>query len=194
MDVSRRMVLALGGSALVGAVSGCLQFTDPDAGTATETRAATDTPTPTATPTPSVEDVLDDETLTWLGSEATESYSDRLGSDTVTVTVGDSEEFDQEFTPAVLRVEVGTTVRWGWTGDGGVHNVVSADDETVEASQAGDEYEIEVGDGPIDSGSATGGSDTTYEHTFESSGTYRYYCQPHYPLGARGVVVVVSTM
>ena len=176
MDANRRQLLALGSGVLTGALGGCLQLTDPSEETATENRDVTDTPTPTATPTPSVEDVLDEETLEWLGNEATESFRDRTGSDTATVTVGDADRFEQEFTPAVLRVGTSTTVRWEWTGEGGSHNVVSD------------------GDGPLDSGDVAAGSEATVEYTFEEPGTYRYHCQPHGGLGARGVVVVVSTV
>ncbi|MDS0281665.1 plastocyanin/azurin family copper-binding protein [Halomicroarcula sp. S3CR25-11] len=31
---------------------------------------------------------------------------------------------------------------------------------------------------------------STFEHTFESAGTYLYYCAPHLGFGMRGAVVV----
>lgn len=184
MDVSRRKLLTLGSGALTGAVGGCLQFTDPEAAP-TAGENATEPSTATPTPTPSVGEVIDEETVEWLGGETAATFADRTDSDTATVTVGNADNED-EFDPAVLRVTTGTTVTWEWAGIGTTHNVVSAAEDPLE-----DDSQIEVGDGPLDSGSVSSDADTTYDHTFESSGTYRYYCQPHYALGARGVVVVV---
>jgi halocyanin-like protein len=184
MDASRRTLLALGGSALPGTIGGCLQFTDPEE-VPTAGATATESSTATPTPTPSAGEVLDAETLEWLGGEDEVTFADRTGSDTATVTVGNADNED-EFDPAALRVTTGTTVTWEWAGIGTTHNVVSAAEDPLE-----DDSEIEAGDGPLDSGGVTGDSDATYDHTFESTGTYRYYCQPHYALGARGVVVVV---
>ncbi|GGN24498.1 plastocyanin/azurin family copper-binding protein [Halarchaeum nitratireducens] len=31
----------------------------------------------------------------------------------------------------------------------------------------------------------------TYSYTFETAGTYKYYCEPHLSLGMKGVTVVV---
>jgi plastocyanin len=31
-----------------------------------------------------------------------------------------------------------------------------------------------------------------FEHTFEATGTHRYYCAPHKALGMKGVVEVVE--
>jgi plastocyanin len=41
------------------------------------------------------------------------------------------------------------------------------------------------------SGTAEEGSDVTFEHTFEETGTYRYLCVPHESLGMVGAVHVV---
>ncbi|MFC6976072.1 plastocyanin/azurin family copper-binding protein [Halomicroarcula sp. GCM10025709] len=42
----------------------------------------------------------------------------------------------------------------------------------------------------MDSGSLASSADTTYSHTFETEGTYRYVCTPHEGLGMKGAVVV----
>ena len=97
------------------------------------------------------------------GTETTDGTTvDARGQDTLTVTVG---AFDS---PAVW-VDPGTTVTWEWTGSGGSHNIVAADD----VFRSGD---------PTGSGS--------YEHVFESEGTHTYYCDPHRGVGMRGAVVV----
>ncbi|WP_336338212.1 halocyanin domain-containing protein [Haloarcula brevis] len=76
------------------------------------------------------------------------------------------------FDPPAINVSTGTTVVWEWTGQGAGHNVVSE------------------GEGPLDSGSAVAEEGTTYEYTFEESGTYLYNCVPHRALGMVGAVVV----
>ena len=74
------------------------------------------------------------------------------------------------FKPPAVRVSSGTTVVWEWTGKGGSHNVVAADGSF--------QSKLVVDEGH------------TFEHTFESSGTVRYYCQPHETVGMKGAVVV----
>ncbi|MFB6074418.1 MAG: halocyanin domain-containing protein [Haloarculaceae archaeon] len=96
----------------------------------------------------------------------------RLDQDTVTVTVGaQGNGGNLAFGPPAIRVSPGTTVRWEWSGNGGAHNVVADD-------------------GSFQSGSPVAEAGTTFEHTFEETGIYKYYCQPHKPLGMKGAVVV----
>jgi len=97
---------------------------------------------------------------------------DRRGNDEVTVDVGvDANGGAFGFGPAAVRVSPGTTVVWEWTGEGGQHNVVAEDDT-------------------FDSGQAVSSADTTFEHTFEETGTYLYVCTPHEAIGMKGAVVV----
>jgi len=96
---------------------------------------------------------------------------DETGSDEVTVEVGSQGNGGAfGFGPAAVAVSSGTTVVWEWTGDGGGHNVVAenGDFESETTSEAG----------------------FTFEHTFESSGTYEYVCVPHETMGMKGAVVV----
>ncbi|GCF12612.1 hypothetical protein Harman_05470 [Haloarcula mannanilytica] len=93
--------------------------------------------------------------------------------DEVTVAVGaEGNGGAFAFDPPAVQVSTGTTVVWEWTGEGAGHNVVSE------------------GDGPLDSGSAVSEEGTTYEYTFEETGTYLYNCVPHVALGMKGAVVV----
>ncbi|RMB18457.1 halocyanin-like protein [Haloplanus aerogenes] len=96
---------------------------------------------------------------------------DQTGSGNVTVQVGtEANQGAYGFGPAAIQVDTGTTVTWEWTGNGGMHNV---------AADSGDfssELKQEAG--------------FTFEHTFESSGVVKYFCQPHKALGMKGVVVV----
>jgi halocyanin-like protein len=96
-----------------------------------------------------------------------ESVADETGSDSVTVDVGAADGL--AFGPAAVRISTGTTITWEWTGNGGSHNVIAEDDTF-------DSGELQV------SGS--------FEHTFESTGAYNYFCQPHKQSGMKGAVIV----
>lgn len=103
-----------------------------------------------------------------------ENYSgvvDESGADSVTITVGAEGNGDAyAYEPAAVKISTGTTVVWEWSGDGGTHNVV---DE-------GGAFESELVD---DEGH-------TFEHTFDKTGTYKYLCEPHEPMGMKGGIIV----
>ncbi|MFC6863558.1 halocyanin domain-containing protein [Halomicroarcula sp. GCM10025817] len=110
----------------------------------------------------------------WLASVGNfdGTVTDRTDAETTTVTTGaEGNGGHFAFTPPVLKIETGTTVRWEWTGNGGGHNVAFED------------ADIESGDVLPEPG-------VHFEHTFESSGSYLYSCLPHKALGMRGAVVV----
>lgn len=97
---------------------------------------------------------------------------DRTGLETVTVQVGaQGNDGYFAFEPPAVRVSRGTTVTWEWTGQGGAHDVVALD-----GSFASD---------------LTADADASFSHTFDATGTVRYYCSPHRALGMKGTVVVV---
>ncbi|KAB1196657.1 MULTISPECIES: halocyanin domain-containing protein [Haloferax] len=106
--------------------------------------------------------------------ERTQNYDgvrDLTGEDSVTVEVGaEGNGGGFAFGPAAVKISPGTTVVWEWTGNGGTHNVL----------HRGGEFESEL----------TAIEGTTFEHTFEETGEYRYVCVPHETLGMVGVVVV----
>jgi halocyanin-like protein len=96
---------------------------------------------------------------------------DKTGKEEVTVEVGvENGQGPYGFGPPAIRVSPGTTVVWEWTGKGGSHNVIHTEGnfESELVSEAGH----------------------TFSHTFESSGTYKYFCRPHKALGMKGAVVV----
>ena len=100
-----------------------------------------------------------------------DSIEDMTGQSEVTVDVGvEANGGAYGFGPAAIRVDQGTTVVWVWTGEGSIHNVAHTDGE----------FESEQ----------TDEAGFTFEHTFESSGTYLYECTPHVGLGMKGAVVV----
>ncbi|MFB6074186.1 MAG: halocyanin domain-containing protein [Haloarculaceae archaeon] len=105
----------------------------------------------------------------WLSDTASyDGVHDHTGQSTVTVAVGGAD--GRSFEPAAVRVDAGTTVRWEWTGGGSAHDV------TAEDGGFQSDYHTEAG--------------ATFEHTFDASGTTRYFCVPHEYAGMKGVVVV----
>jgi halocyanin-like protein len=100
------------------------------------------------------------------------TVTDRTGQDSVTIEVGaQGNGGGFAFAPPAVRIDPGTTVTFEWTGEGGQHNVVA---------EEGADFESEL----------TAEAGFTFEHTFESEGTVKYYCSPHRALGMKGVVVV----
>ncbi|WP_435176738.1 halocyanin domain-containing protein [Halorussus sp. AFM4] len=96
---------------------------------------------------------------------------DKTGQSEVTVKVGAKGNGGNfAFAPAAVKVSTGTKVVWEWTGKGSLHNVV-ADGGAFESEQTQKEG-------------------FTFSHTFDSAGTYKYYCTPHKPMGMKGAVVV----
>lgn len=85
------------------------------------------------------------------------------------------------FEPAEVQILQGTTVNFVWDSDG--HNVV------VEAQPEGAGWSgTEGGTGQLyDTGHE-------YSHTFETLGTYDYYCSPHRSAGMVGSIEVVESI
>ena len=81
------------------------------------------------------------------------------------------------FEPATIYASPGTTITWNWESD--THNIV------VENQPDGANWEGT--EGPPTKVYDTG---HTYEHTFDTKGTYAYYCQPHRTSGMVGEVII----
>jgi len=98
--------------------------------------------------------------------------ADATGQDEVTISVGAQGNGGAfAFDPPAVQIDPGTTVVWEWTGEGGQHNVVA---------EEGADFESEL----------TAEAGFTFEQTFDSEGTIKYYCQPHRALGMKAVLVV----
>jgi plastocyanin len=95
----------------------------------------------------------------------------------VVVQVLGSGSSPNQFSPASISVEPGTSVTWQWADDAVSHNVVPDDGNTPERS--GDPI-----NGPH-----------TYSYTFNTPGTYHYHCQTHGGTGGAGMsgTVTVTT-
>ena len=81
------------------------------------------------------------------------------------------------FEPEELTIAPGTTVKWVWESDN--HNVVP------ESQPDGANWQGTPGapDKTYDTG-------YEYSHTFETTGTYEYFCQPHKAAGMVGTITV----
>lgn len=104
------------------------------------------------------------------------NIADKTGSEKVSVKVGAQGNGDHlAFSPAALRVSTGTTISWKWTGEGGLHNVVSTD---------ASDFDFKSGD-PKESGDP-------FEQSFDETGVGLYYCDPHRSVGMKGAFEVVE--
>lgn len=87
------------------------------------------------------------------------------------------------YTPDTVRVEVGETVRW--ENSSAVMHTVTADPEEAFKDES---VTLPDGASTFDSGNMDPGQ--TFEYTFETPGTYRYFCIPHEAVGMKGTVIV----
>nr|WP_321111164.1 plastocyanin/azurin family copper-binding protein [Halorussus salinisoli] len=81
------------------------------------------------------------------------------------------------FEPAELTIAPGTTVNFVWESDN--HNVVpesQPDGANWEGTEGGESKTYDTGH--------------EYSHTFETTGTYEYFCQPHKTAGMVGTITV----
>ncbi|QIB75604.1 copper-binding protein [Halogeometricum borinquense] len=151
--------------ALLGGVAGCTSSADSSGDGDAETEAKTATSKPKD------------------GSSDGEEWTK-----TDTVDMNDK----LKFAPKRIKVASGTTVTWKNVGAVG-HTVTAYEDEIPDGAtyfaSGGFDSEKAAKDGYPDKGNVTEGG--TYEHTFETKGTYKYYCVPHEMNAMVGYVKVV---
>jgi plastocyanin len=167
-DPTRRRVLRLTGVALAGgAVAGCSAA--PGSGTDSSAGGDGGDSTP--------DDSGD--------SDGGSSDGGSQWTETSTVEMNDQ----LAFAPKRIRVSAGTTVTWENVGTIG-HTVTAYEDAIPDGAtyfaSGGFDSEQAARDGD---GNVPGGE--SYEHTFETTGTYEYYCIPHEMNGMVGFVEVV---
>lgn len=148
-DSGRRRLLKAGGAAAALALAGCAEFLGSDIDFDEEVPDE-------------VRDHLSD------ANNVDGSITDRTGESEVTIVVGPGGNL--AFDPALVRVDVGTTVNWEWDSSG--HSVTSVE---------GDEY---------DSGTRASGAGFT--HTFETPDNHLYKCDPHEGAGHLGAIIAAD--
>jgi halocyanin-like protein len=110
----------------------------------------------------------------YLSSPLTDTgYEDLRGQSEVTIAVGPDGDFS--FAPTLAQINPGTTVNFVWESN--THNVV------VEGQPDG------AGWSGYETIENTG---FEYQHTFETLGTYTYFCQPHEASGMKGGIIVAE--
>ncbi|QWC20689.1 plastocyanin/azurin family copper-binding protein [Halorubrum sp. 2020YC2] len=163
-STSRRRALALAAGGTLGTLAGCLGSFGPfgddgNDGSDDEFVDTTDTPEP--------------EYGHWFDADSGYAGTvDRRGDDRVTIAVGAGNGLRLD--PAAVWVDYDTTVRWEWTGEAGVHDVVTYDGPAAIESKLVD------------------GADHEYAVTVSEAdeGVTRYSCRPHQGVGERGAIVV----
>lgn len=103
------------------------------------------------------------------------TWDDLTGQDQIVVDVGaPGNGTNQAFAPVAFKASTGTTIEWQWTGQGGLHNVVSVDDSDFQ----------------FDSGQAKTSRDP-FTQTFDGTGIGLYVCEPHQAIGMKGAFQIV---
>jgi plastocyanin len=96
----------------------------------------------------------------------------------------------QVFDPDTITVSAGATVTWDNASS--EQHTVTADEGALPDgadyfASGGASTEAEAND---DLSAGFVGPGESYSHTFQTPGTYRYYCIPHEEAGMRGTVIV----
>lgn len=160
----RDLLRGIGVAATAGVLAGC--STDTREGDGGGEGGGGDTPAATATAPPAT---VPSEVESFLSEANLYEGSVVSAGESPTVMVGAGNGF--AFDAPAISVSTGTTVTWEWTGNGGNHNVVAQD-------------------GTFDSGETIDEKGHTFEYTFENSGDYLYFCEPHKAAGMKGAVLV----
>jgi len=164
----RTVVRTIGGTALAVSLAGCAGDQEP--ADEPETDPDDDQEAEPLEPPAAVDDYLTDNNATGYDGEMV----DATGQESLTVDVG-AGDIGFAFAPVAVAVDSGTTVTFEWTGEGGEHNVIAADESDIDI-----DVEQELIADP----------DHTAEATFDESGIYLYECTPHVGNGKVGAIVV----
>ena len=111
-----------------------------------------------------------------LNAEASAAQS--VGN-SATVKMTDANVYE----PPTVTISKGGTVTW----QNAAQTVHSATFDPSKAAKAGD-GSLPAGVKPFDSGLLQPGQ--TFSHTFDTVGTYKYFCVPHETLGMLGTIIV----
>lgn len=161
-DIERRRFLL--GAAAAGAVAsaGCLGIFDDDDNGVIGGNGG-------------VPDDADEQVNDYLKAHDANLYDgtieDRTGQEEVRISVG--ADGGQAYDPPAVRVDSETRIVWEWTGDGGTHDVIAADESDLEVFS-------QQHSAPA----------STFEREYEDSGILLYYCQIHENDGMHGAVIV----
>ncbi|WP_368408832.1 plastocyanin/azurin family copper-binding protein [Halorussus limi] len=119
------------------------------------------------------------ETTTAANGTTTSGGASGGGGPTKEVIVGPGGSL--VFEPAEITIATGTTVKWVWESDN--HNVVPS------SQPEGADWQ-----GTPGAPSKTYNTGYEYSHTFNTTGTFEYYCQPHETAGMVGTINVKESI
>ncbi|SEO40472.1 plastocyanin [Halogranum amylolyticum] len=181
-DLSRRAFLTAAGTAVAAAGTAAAQQEGNGTATGNETTTASgDNATTTAAGNESSGNASAGNETAGNESSGNESSGNESGGGgggggmSKTVTVGPEGEL--VFDPAEVEVTPGSTITWVWESDN--HNVVPSsvpEGASWKGSEGGDSKTYDTGH--------------EYSYTFETEGTYEYYCSPHESAGMTGTISV----
>ena len=168
-STSRRRALALAAGGTLGTLAGCLGSFDPSGDESGDNESGDDDTNDEST---DATDVPEPEYGHWFDGVDYGETVDRRDEDEVAIAVGAGDGF--RIDPAAVWVDYDTTIRWEWTGDTGMHDVVTYDGPAEIRSEL------------------TDGADHEYAITVTEAdeGITRYSCRPHQALGEQGAIVV----
>ncbi|WP_049930516.1 plastocyanin/azurin family copper-binding protein [Halosimplex carlsbadense] len=177
IDPSRRQLLRVTGAALAGgAVAGCSAAPGESSDTADGGGGGGD----------------DGESSESTGTATSAGDGGSSGEWTQTSTVEMTDQLLYE--PERIQVSAGTTVTFENVGNVG-HTVTAYGDGIPDGAtyfaSGGFESQQAAKDGYSDGQEGNVPAGESYEHTFETTGTYEYYCIPHELNGMSGFVKVV---
>ena len=89
------------------------------------------------------------------------------------------------FSPSMLSIQVGDTVRWTWGSPG--HSVTSGTSCTADSAYCSPD-DMNCGAGTLS------GTGAMYEHTFTAAGSYTYFCVAHCSRGMVGTINVTAPL
>lgn len=90
-----------------------------------------------------------------------------------TITLTSANTFD----PAEVTIDVGDTVTWE-NGADRFHTITPGSGPNDDDPH--DEWDRQTMEA----------ADDTFEHTFNTAGTFEYFCEPHFDVGMRGTIIV----
>lgn len=145
----RRRVLQAGGLTLTVGLAGCLDFLQEEI---------------------EFDDEVPDEVADHLSNanNVDGSITDRTGEAELTIENGP--DGDLAYDPALVAIDVGTTVTWDWQSNG----------HTVTSDSAPGDTEFDV----------SGNNGQEFTETFDEPGNVLYYCNPHRGAGHVGALIV----
>ena len=162
--------LVIAGIVVVGGIVGAAYFSQPQSGN-TDSSSSSSSQSNEDGEFVKTTELSDSEAPKYLTAEDgtnIRGQADATGQKEVAVEMADF-----FYSPSVLTVSKGTTVTW--TNTGGIGHTVTSEEDS--SNQVLESKLLQQGD--------------SYSYTFDETGTFNYFCEPH-PTSMKAVVEVVE--